>query len=393
MRKIKLILPQEGVYPSFSANSNQIIHQSVSFAHQGVETILLIQKNFRRPPQNFSPTLPSLSRFYDVNLEEKNLKIILFPDHKGIAGVLKRFFSLVEVLKTKKGVFSVIYTRRPEYAQFFLKLRKYPGKKRWLVVMEFHRWREVEKFKNVLAQCDGLVVISESFRKHLTEKEKIKVPLLVAHDGVEPEKFKTFSPPLKNKPPWFLLYTGSLKPSKGVETLLKSLILLPEEVKLKIVGGDKKSEDFKRIVRLKKNLNLGKRVEILEYVPPGEVKKFFFLADILILPSTREESEGSPLKLFEYMAAGKPLIASSLPSIKEILEKGKDALFFPPGDEKSLAYTVQKILKDPSLGKKLVENAREKVKEFTWERRAKRILSFIESLLPPEDSPSIKNNP
>jgi glycosyltransferase involved in cell wall biosynthesis len=85
----------------------------------------------------------------------------------------------------------------------------------------------------------------------------------------------------------------------------------------------------------------------------------------------------SPLKLFEYMASGKPIVASDLPVLREILVEDRNALLYPPSDPAALAECLARLLADKSLATRLADQARQDVEDFTWERRAARILAHI----------------
>ena len=81
----------------------------------------------------------------------------------------------------------------------------------------------------------------------------------------------------------------------------------------------------------------------------------------------------SPLKLFEYMASERPIVASSLPSIREVLGDDTNALLVAPGDPQALVAAIRRIKDDPELGARLARQARADVEQYTWARRAERL--------------------
>jgi glycosyltransferase involved in cell wall biosynthesis len=83
------------------------------------------------------------------------------------------------------------------------------------------------------------------------------------------------------------------------------------------------------------------------------------------------------MKLFEYMATGIPMIASDLPVLHEVVEDEKEVLFVPPDDPQALTKAMRRLLENPDVAQRIGRNALLRVKEFTWERRAKRIYDFI----------------
>ncbi|MCD6471081.1 glycosyltransferase family 4 protein, partial [bacterium] len=145
------------------------------------------------------------------------------------------------------------------------------------------------------------------------------------------------------------------------------------EVVLFIVGGTKKEiEKYKR--KSKEN------IYFIEFQKQEKVPIYLKAADILVLPNSATEeiskSYTSPLKLFEYMASKRPIVASNLSSIREIVNEN-DVLFFRPNDEKDLALKIEKLIYDKALQNRLIKNAYRKVKNYTWEKRAKKIVDIF----------------
>jgi glycosyltransferase involved in cell wall biosynthesis len=110
------------------------------------------------------------------------------------------------------------------------------------------------------------------------------------------------------------------------------------------------------------------------------VADYLAAADVLLLPnsarSTLSARHTSPMKAFEYMAAGRAIVASDLPSIREIYEDEVDALLVPPDDPEAFSRAIRRLLEDESLGRRLGAAAREKARGCTWEARALGILEF-----------------
>jgi glycosyltransferase involved in cell wall biosynthesis len=90
----------------------------------------------------------------------------------------------------------------------------------------------------------------------------------------------------------------------------------------------------------------------------------------------------SPLKIFEYMAAGLPIVTSDLPVLREILEPGRDAAMTPPGDADALAVAVRALALDPQERLRLAQSAHERLASNTWDTRAARILDFLRERMP-----------
>jgi len=84
----------------------------------------------------------------------------------------------------------------------------------------------------------------------------------------------------------------------------------------------------------------------------------------------------SPLKMFEYMASRRPIVATDLPSIREVLSESS-AVLVPPGNTEKLKEAIKYLIDNPEAGKKLADNAFQKVQEYTWDKRAEKIVDFI----------------
>jgi glycosyltransferase involved in cell wall biosynthesis len=121
-------------------------------------------------------------------------------------------------------------------------------------------------------------------------------------------------------------------------------------------------------------------LHFLGYRPHKEIPIWQKSADCLVIPNTAKEDISkyytSPMKLFEYMASGVPIVASSIPSIMEIVSE-KEVTFFEPDNKESLKDKIVRVLQDIEGMRELTTNARNKVQNYTWEKRAKKIIKFI----------------
>ena len=170
-------------------------------------------------------------------------------------------------------------------------------------------------------------------------------------------------------------YAGHLYAWKGVDVLLEALALVPEARGL-IVGGHAAEPDLARLKALAERLGISGRVTFTGLVEPSRVPELLRSASVLALPNPASAISTrftSPLKLFEYMAAGRAIVASDLPSIREILHNGVDALLVEPGDANALARAVRRLLAEPSLAARLARAASEAAPQYSWDRRAERL--------------------
>ncbi|HUL72089.1 MAG TPA: glycosyltransferase family 4 protein [Vicinamibacterales bacterium] len=176
-------------------------------------------------------------------------------------------------------------------------------------------------------------------------------------------------------------YAGHLYPWKGVDVFIRALAQAPKINGL-IIGGHPGEPDRARIEKLIADLQLSDRVTITGLVPPQEVVPRLTAADVLVLPnsaSTMSERYTSPLKLFEYLTLGRPIVASDLPAIREVLTDGRTALLVPPGNPQALAQALTRVVEDRALGDALGAAARALAPEYSWARRAERLEAALDA--------------
>jgi glycosyltransferase involved in cell wall biosynthesis len=172
-------------------------------------------------------------------------------------------------------------------------------------------------------------------------------------------------------------HSGHLYPGRGVEETVAALRSLPG-VFLLLVGGN--PDDVARIRACAADRGVGGRIRLEGSVPNGRIPLYLAAADALVMPYTSRTPTVramSPLKMFEYMAAGRPIVATDFPVVREVLRDGENALLVPPDSAESIAAGIRRVLEDPDLAGKIASQARRDVREFTWERRAERILAVL----------------
>lgn len=170
-------------------------------------------------------------------------------------------------------------------------------------------------------------------------------------------------------------YAGHLYPWKGVDVLVDAIAQLPAARGL-IIGGHPAEADRARLDTLAANLGVGGRISFAGLLPPADVPGRLAEASILVLPNTATMISArytSPLKLFEYLAMGRPIVASDLPAIREVLTDGESALLVPPGDAAALAAAIARIHGDPDLARRLAHGALRLAPLYTWDARAARL--------------------
>ncbi|MGE5541240.1 MAG: glycosyltransferase family 4 protein [Bacillota bacterium] len=234
--------------------------------------------------------------------------------------------------------------------------------------------------RRLVAARVPIVVISDGLRKFYQSHGVPTDRMLVAHDGVDLGAFevsetKEVARTRLGLPRdvWIALYAGRLDGWKGVGTLLEASNMLPDDIRVVIIGG----EDH----QVRELSAKYPRVTFLGYRPYRELPQNLAAADVLVLPNTGSDaisrSYTSPLKLFAYLASGRPVIASNLPSICEIVDE-RSAVLVPPDDAGAVADAIRRVMNDPGLAQVLAERGREKVEVHSWMARARSILARAE---------------
>lgn len=208
----------------------------------------------------------------------------------------------------------------------------------------------------------------------------------VAHDGVDITRFSPVldraaarrALDLPDAP--LVVHAGHLYEGRGIETLLGAAQHLPEVMFL-FAGGT--PADVARYRGSAATAGLS-NVHFVGDVPQEVLPKYLYAADILAMPYTRQtptHAYMSPMKLFEYLAAGRPIVASDFPVLHEVLTPGRDVCFVPPADADAFAGAVRGLLGDPARAAAMGESARATAHHHTWVLRQTGVLQFAREKL------------
>ena len=230
--------------------------------------------------------------------------------------------------------------------------------------------------------ADGYIVTTTGNLAELERRfgKRLRVAVIPNGTRLQPDrKFETLHP----IPPLCVVYAGHLYPWKGVDVLLQALVKL-EGVNATIIGGDAAEPDFQRLPDTRRRIGLGSRVEFVGMGEPSRVSGLLAKGDVLVLPNVGAEptvNHTSPLKLFEYMAAGKPIVASNLPSIREVLRDGENAVLVEPGNPTALTSGLRRVLEDRKLAERIASRAFDEVTEYSWDCRAERVEALLNEVM------------
>jgi glycosyltransferase involved in cell wall biosynthesis len=232
-------------------------------------------------------------------------------------------------------------------------------------------WRREAR---VWRQADGYATITRGLADELVERFGPRPALAVVPDGARVDAGRRFEGRAIATPA-VVGYSGHLYPWKGVDLLLDALAELAG-VNGIVVGGHPGENDLARLRNRAGELGLGSRVTFTGMVGPRDVTARLEPADVLVLPNpatAASERYTSPLKLFEYLAMGRPIVASDLPAFREVVRHGDNALLFEPGSARALAAAVRTVVGSPQLAASIARRAFETARDYSWDARAERL--------------------
>lgn len=237
----------------------------------------------------------------------------------------------------------------------------------------------------VWRRAEGYVTITAGLAGELSGRFGLREHVAVVPDGArlknrDTQLFLQSSEEKLSVP--VVAYAGHLYAWKGVDVLLEALARVPDAQGL-IVGGHGAEPDLARLQELARRLGIEPRVTFTGLVEPARVPEMLQRARVLVLPNPASAISlryTSPLKLFEYLAAGRAIVASDLPSIREVVHDGEEALLVAPGDPDALARGIRRVLDDPALADRLAAAAAALAPEYGWARRAERLEALFEEV-------------
>lgn len=228
---------------------------------------------------------------------------------------------------------------------------------------------------------DGIVAATDGIGHRFPEQKTTVVrnyPLLTYMECTRPGRKEG-----AHQEEHILIYTGGLADSRGIYELVKALEFIggKHQVRLRLLGKFV-DEGFERQIRSLKGFA---RVDFPGWVPYDEVFLYLQRADIglVVLHPATNYVDALPTKLFEYMSAGLPVIASYFPLWREIVEGNRCGIVVNPLDLKDIAGAIEYLLERPELRREMGENGRRAVQEkYNWEVEARNLAALYKKLLP-----------
>ncbi len=359
--------------PSSTANSIQVMKVCQALTQLGHEAHLLI-------PGNGELNWDELTQQYGITTRFSIKRIASI-------NALKRFDFIYKALKLAKTLkVDVVYTRML-WVAVIAQFRHVP------VMLELHdvpagRLGRPLFLRYLKSRSKTLtVLITKALGKVIEKRFELAIPekaFVVAPDGVDEARYQGLPEPVEARKKLALtdgftaVYTGGFYKGRGLELLVELAKEFPQVQFLWVGGKPEAVSGWKTIID---NLKI-KNIQLTGFIPNEQLPLYQAAGDILLMPFGKSISGSSggntadvcsPLKMFEYMAAGRAILTSDLPVLREVLNEN-NALFYAIEDFVDLKAKFTILLSDAKLRDQLARQARLDVAQYTWQERMQKIV-------------------
>ena len=283
----------------------------------------------------------------------------------------------------------VFYFSVLKVADFFLRRRKcFPGAKFIYEMHEVARYpensspsknqlQEEALEKKILSRVDGVFTTTGAIRQVVADRfpglPSTTIPLgMTPAPSALPVNFGAAG---KFK----VCYVGQLYDAQGVDILIKAMARI-SRAEAHIIGGT--TAELIKLKELARAQGVSERVIFHGFIDPGRLPEIMEPMDIFVVPAknTIRMNYVAHIKIYEYMASRRPIVATRLRSVEEEVEDGQTGILVEPDDPQALAEGIRRLINHPDLAKEIARRAHEKSANYHWEKRAESILRFIDSL-------------
>jgi glycosyltransferase involved in cell wall biosynthesis len=389
-------IPADIRFPLERANGVQIVKTAAALARAGHQTTLLVRES---DPRQTAEILALYGVAADERLHVRRLAVghrsgrFALPRLRFLATatasslaalqrgevVVTRDLQLADALLGLLGGARVVYESHAVEALLYRERARIYGTSDGTSETKARRLERRER--RVWQRAAGVVTttagIRASFEAAFGPRERTRV----IPNGCDVPASREF-PGLPSGRPARVLYAGQLYPWKGVDVLVEAIAAVPD-AQLVVLGGLVGEPDFERVRALVAARGLEARVLLRGTLPQVQVAEELAQAAAVAVPFLKTdmtERHTSPIKAFEAMAAGRPIVASDLPSSREFLRDGENALLVPPGDAAALAAALDRLLRQPALAEALARSAYAEAPRYSWDARARTLGELLQEV-------------
>lgn len=219
-----------------------------------------------------------------------------------------------------------------------------------------------------IKRADHIITVSQHTKHDLIEYLDIPNSRISAiYNGIDHDVFKPCKIKVMDNP--YILYVGSERPRKNLETLIEAFATLEKEfpeLRLVKVGEPGRYREYRReTIRKLDSLGITRSVQFVDQVSGSELAHYYSSAALLAYPSLYE---GFGLPALEAMACGCPVVTSNISSLPEVV--GDAGIMINPYDADNLAEMMRQVLIDNELRNNMIRKGLERSKKFSWEKTA-----------------------
>jgi glycosyltransferase involved in cell wall biosynthesis len=240
--------------------------------------------------------------------------------------------------------------------------------------------------KTILRRADAVTVVSSPLKRYYESMGINAQKIFVLPNGVNHERFapenvsRDVRAELGLDGRVVVGFVGNIYPYHGIELFLplaRACLPLADELHFMIIGAGQGRPELRSALNEE---HLGHLFTFVDPIPNSEVPTFIAAMDICILP--RFMWYGSPMKIFEYGAMGKVIVAPDQENIRDTLTHGETAFLFESGNTQALISAIQELTRDDQLRARLGDAARQHIlTHHTWTRNAERILNIYRQII------------
>lgn len=375
---MKLAYVHSGKWPSDSPSTTFVTYNSLGLAENTEKCHLFIKKNSRKKPGKVFRDLFNIKKCNNLAVHQLK-KPFINTNYFYYRKVLKM---LAGIIKTE-GLNAVI-TRRETFLPYLIKLKNKYNIKIYYETHDFYadlslrndintvkKKKQSRLERKYIPHMDGLICL----QKH---QEKLYAELF---PGVDIKVFKTgiLRYVKSDRERKYTTYIGSLDRLKGVETLLKAATLCNNKPKLLIIGG-KSRKQIRGLKKLVGNKFRDLDVTITGWLNKKKMDQLLKQTQIGIIPlrdTFFNRYITSPLKLFDYLSYGIPVISSDLPATRFLIDQNRSGLFFKAQRPRALAEKIDILLSDNLKIKEMRTYILNNTSHLLWRNRGKNIVQWI----------------
>lgn len=383
---LKIAYISDERFPSVHTDTQQVMKTMDALGRMGVSVDFIQPRMLKHLKLSVDERKKDICTYYNVEGNFNIDDILLWPASD--IRIEKLIHGIAAPIKTKLRKYDIVYTRNLIPLLLATKLglpvlfetyRALPNTNPWA-------WKIV-KLAAKSKRFIGISTHSEYSRQVMINAGTQRHMIQAVPNGFDPNDFKTLpEKQLARKNLGFgsddkiVAYTGQIREDKGIHSLLDIAEECPN-VMILIVGG--KEQEVQSLSKIAKQRAL-RNVRLVAQVPIRKVPEYLAVADILILPPSSiplQHATVLPMKTFTYLAAGRPIIAPDLPDTKGVLENNSNCITVTPDLPSAASSAINDLLENPKKSTALAAKAQADAEKFTWDGRARNLVSFLERRL------------